>query len=130
MSRSPILQPARIAPLAVLPVFYRLSGKPVLVIGATQGAVWKAELLASTGAHVTVIAPQAEDSLAELCAREGVRVGHLARAWSESDLAGAALIVADVSDDGEAQRLASLARKAAALSLAPPFAVTRGQAYS
>ncbi|GLS21184.1 siroheme synthase [Labrys miyagiensis] len=112
MSRSPISQPARIAPLAVLPVFYRLSGKPVLVIGATQGAVWKAELLASTGAHVTVIAPQAEAPLAELCAREGVHVGHLARAWNESDLASAVLIVADVSDDEEAQRLASLARKA------------------
>ena len=79
MSRSPISQPARIAPLAVLPVFYRLSGKSVLVIGATQSAIWKAELLASTGAHVTVLAPTVSDALAELCGRDDIRIRHVAR---------------------------------------------------
>jgi uroporphyrin-III C-methyltransferase/precorrin-2 dehydrogenase/sirohydrochlorin ferrochelatase len=112
MSRSPISQPARIAPLAVLPVFYRLSGKSVLVIGATQSAIWKAELLASTGAHVTILAPTAGDALAELCARDDIRIRHVARRWSEADLAAAVLIVADVEDDEEAGRLASLARQA------------------
>jgi len=112
MSRNPISQPARIAPLAVLPVFYRLSGKKVLVIGATRSATWKAELLASTGAHVTVIAPLADPALAEIRSRDDMRIAHLARDWQEGDLADVAIVVADVADEAEAGRLSSYARKA------------------
>jgi uroporphyrin-III C-methyltransferase / precorrin-2 dehydrogenase / sirohydrochlorin ferrochelatase len=112
MSRSPVSPPSRIAPLAALPVFYRLAGKPVLVIGATPGAVWKAELLASTGARVTVISPFGDEALADLCARSDVNVGHLARHWTEADLAEATLIVADVAKEEEARDLAILAREA------------------
>ncbi|MGN8117610.1 siroheme synthase CysG [Labrys sp. 22185] len=112
MSRSPVSQPARIAPLAVLPVFYRLTGKPVLVIGASQAALWKAELLASTGAQVRIAAPEANDALAQLCAREDASVRHLARSWHEADLDGVALVVADVEDDEQAADLAAAARRA------------------
>lgn len=112
MSRSPVSQPARIAPLAVLPVFYRLTGKPVLVIGATQAALWKAELLASAGAEVRIAAPAANDALAQLCAREDVGIRHLARSWHEADLDGLALVVADVEDDDQAAQLAAAARRA------------------
>ena len=112
MSRSPVSQPARIAPLAVLPVFYRLTGKPVLVIGTSQAALWKAELLASTGAEVRIAAPEASDALAQLCAREDVGVRHLARSWHEADLNGIALVVADVEDDEQAADLAAAARRA------------------
>lgn len=112
MSRSPVSQPARIAPLAVLPVFYRLTGKPVLVIGSSQAALWKAELLASTGAEIRVAAPETSDALMQLCAREDVSVRHLARSWHEADLAGAALIVADVDDDEQAAHLAAASRRA------------------
>lgn len=112
MSRSPVSQPARIAPLAVLPVFYRLTGKPVLVIGSSQAALWKAELLASTGAEIRVAAPETSDALMQLCAREDVSVRHLARSWHEADLADAALIVADVDDDEQAAHLAAASRRA------------------
>lgn len=112
MSRSPVSEPARIAPLAVLPVFYRLTGKPVLVIGATQAALWKAELLASTGADVRIAAPEGSDALAHLCAREDVSIRHLARSWHEADLAGLALAIADVDDDEQAAHLAAAARRA------------------
>ncbi len=42
----------RIAPLATLPVFHKLRGRRVVLAGASEGACWKAELLAATGADV------------------------------------------------------------------------------
>ena len=52
--------PARIASLAVLPVFFGLAGRPVVVVGGSDGAAWKAELLLATGAEVHVFAPAEE----------------------------------------------------------------------
>lgn len=46
----------RIGELATLPVFLDLKGKPVLVAGESDGAAWKAELLASCGAEVHLFA--------------------------------------------------------------------------
>ncbi|WP_284739326.1 NAD(P)-dependent oxidoreductase, partial [Rhizobium sp. CG5] len=46
--------PARMAPLAKLPVFWSLAGKRVIVAGGSDGAAWKAELLAACGAEVHV----------------------------------------------------------------------------
>ena len=48
--------PPRIAPLPYLPLFHNLAGRKVVVAGATQGPVWKAELLAAAGAEVSVLA--------------------------------------------------------------------------
>ena len=47
---------ARMAPLAVLPVFLKLKGRRVVVAGGSEAAVWKAELLAAAGAEVAVYA--------------------------------------------------------------------------
>ncbi len=44
--------PARIAPLARLPLFFALSGKRVVVAGEGAAVAWKAELLAAAGARV------------------------------------------------------------------------------
>jgi uroporphyrin-III C-methyltransferase/precorrin-2 dehydrogenase/sirohydrochlorin ferrochelatase len=61
-----VLQPqrsnkaGRIGKLATLPVFFDLSGKPVLVAGGSEGAAWKAELLAACGAEVHVFCPADE----------------------------------------------------------------------
>ena len=41
-------------PLETLPVFYPLEGKRVLVIGGGEGAAWKADLVAATGARVEI----------------------------------------------------------------------------
>ena len=56
--------PARMAPLAKLPVFWSLEGKPVVVAGGSDAAAWKAELLAACGAEVHVYC--AEDELSDV----------------------------------------------------------------
>ena len=95
MRQIPPARPARPAcmPLAVLPVFVDLAGKRVVVAGAGDAAVWKAELAAAAGAHVEVFAPdrmrRARRAVAER-RRPAASRSSPAR-WRADDLAGAAL---------------------------------------
>ncbi|MGB3338140.1 MAG: siroheme synthase CysG [Devosia sp.] len=109
-------RPDRVAPLAVLPVFFDLIGKRVVAIGGSEPASWKIELLAAAGAHVQVLAPIAEwcDDLIAL-AESGAAAGTISLVdchWSPSDLSGAALAVADIEDDEEALAFVEAARDA------------------
>ena len=88
--RSPQATPARIAPLPNLPLFHRLAGRRAVVAGASDGAEWKAELLAAAGA----------------------RVVRLDSAWTPADLGGAALAIGDFAEPHEAARFAAAARSA------------------
>lgn len=104
--------PARIAPLAVLPVFFGLAGRRVVVAGGSDGAAWKAELLLATGAQVHLFAPMVE--LGEEWERllgEDRLIRH-DRAWDPGSFAGAALVVADAESDAEAAALQAAARAA------------------
>src|SRR6478672_3021780 len=87
--RNPAATPARIAPLPNLPLFHKLEGRKVLVVGESEGAEWKAELIAAAGGDV-------------------VRL----RSWTPADLNDAALAVADLPDAAEARRFAAAARAA------------------
>jgi uroporphyrin-III C-methyltransferase/precorrin-2 dehydrogenase/sirohydrochlorin ferrochelatase len=102
---------ARIDPLDVLPVFFDLTGKRVVVAGGCACAAWKAELLAAAGARVDVYAPPASISpeLAELADR-GAAISIHERTWDVSCLTGAAMAVADVETDEEAAVFAAAAR--------------------
>ena len=84
--------PARIEPLAVLPVFFSLRDRTTLVVGDSAAAAWKRELLAAAGARLRSVAG--------------------AGAWQEDDLTGVALAVADLDDDTEAARFAAAAQRA------------------
>src|SRR5688572_11230326 len=113
---SPQPSKARIAPLAVLPVFFDLNGKRVIAIGGSEPATWKIELLAAAGAHVQVLAPIACwcDELIAL-AENGASAGTISLVdcrWAPSDLSGAALAVADIEDDAQAQAFVEAARDA------------------
>jgi uroporphyrin-III C-methyltransferase / precorrin-2 dehydrogenase / sirohydrochlorin ferrochelatase len=105
---------ARIGPLAVLPVFFNLRGKQVLVIGGGEPAVWKAELLAQAGATVEVIAPDAGLEMLALTKQTGLHgsVKLLDREWSLMDLNHRALVVADARSDGEAKAIFCAAQSA------------------
>lgn len=116
ISRQPSdLAPARIRPLSVLPVFLDLQGKRVVVAGGTDGAAWKAELLAAAGAHVHVYAPAGDISseMRRVIDREPTIVHHR-QAWDAASLEGAAVALADAEDDDEAARFEAAARAAGA----------------
>ncbi|HEX8379080.1 MAG TPA: siroheme synthase CysG [Allosphingosinicella sp.] len=99
--------PARIAPLANLPLFHRLAGRKAVVAGSSDGALWKAELLAAAGADVLVLAGPEWEKFEAIPA-----LTVLPRGWTPADLAGAALAVADPGSRGEALRFVAAARAA------------------
>lgn len=110
------MAPARIAPLATLPLFHKLDGRKVVLAGSSEGAVWKAELLAAAGAELSVFAPDGPEAFATLASGSSAgRVRVLARRWRPEDLEGAALAVADAEDDEEAAGFAAAARRAGAV---------------
>lgn len=99
--------PARMEPLAKLPVFWALEGKRVVVAGGSDAAAWKAELLAACGADVHVYAERLTDTFEKLILRgaehpQGSFIHH-PQAWDGSIIAGAAIAIADCGEDDEAQ---------------------------
>jgi uroporphyrin-III C-methyltransferase / precorrin-2 dehydrogenase / sirohydrochlorin ferrochelatase len=105
--RAPAATPARIAPLANLPLFHRLTGRKAVVAGSSEGALWKAELLAAAGADVLVLAGGDSGKFEAIAALSVVR-----RDWTPADLEGAALAVADPGSRDEALRFVAAARAA------------------
>ena len=109
--------PARMAPLAVLPVFAKLSGRPVLVAGSGEGAAWKAELLAAAGANVLLVRDgadrphcgEAHEIAARTITSNASTMGDTAlpgtvrildRPWTVADLSGAAPDATGAAPDG------------------------------
>lgn len=108
-----IAAPQRIAPLATLPVFLRLAGKRAVLAGSSEGALWKAELLAATGADLHVFAPDFSPAFLALAdAPPAGRITLHARLWHVDDLEGAAIAIGDCHDEDEAERFARAARAA------------------
>jgi len=73
---------------ATFPLFLKLGGRPVLLVGAGRVAWWKLETLLAAGADVTVVA---QDALPEFRAAP-VRL--VLRPFAEADLDGVWLVVA------------------------------------
>jgi uroporphyrin-III C-methyltransferase/precorrin-2 dehydrogenase/sirohydrochlorin ferrochelatase len=104
-----LTRPARLAPLAKLPVFLDLGGRRAVVIGGSEPVVWKVELLLAAGAHVHLLAQDPHQDLLEL-ARSEPRLRLDRRDWRPGDLDGAALVVAGLPAGEEAGRIAAAAR--------------------
>jgi uroporphyrin-III C-methyltransferase/precorrin-2 dehydrogenase/sirohydrochlorin ferrochelatase len=106
---------ARIEPLAVLPVFLDLHGKSALVVGTSEGALWKAELLLQAGANVTIVCEIPTSSALQWAENaEPGRVAIEVTPWREISFSGTSLVVADV-DKSQAADLAAKARAAGSL---------------
>lgn len=58
------------------PIFLRLAGEPVLVVGGGEVAARKVDLLRRAGADITVVAPQLGDRLAALVASSAIAHVH------------------------------------------------------
>ena len=101
--------PARLSGLATLPVFFRLSGRKIVLVGGSEGAAWKAELLAATGAQVQVFCTEPSEKMRATIA-DLSNIEWIARVWAPADLQEAALAIGDVADDTEAQAFRDAAR--------------------
>ncbi|OAP39291.1 siroheme synthase [Sinorhizobium americanum] len=111
-------KPQRVAALATLPLFWTLRGKRVVVAGSSDGAAWKAELLAACGAEVHVYASHADlgDGFHDLLARgaadrDGSFVHH-DQTWNDAIFGDAALAIGDCEDDEGAEAFFEAARAA------------------
>ncbi len=102
---------AAIGDLAVLPVFFPLAGRQVVIAGASERAVWKAELLHATGALVTVCSDAPCQEMRAL-AHASARLALVERTWRPEDLDGAAIALIDTLDDGEAACFRAAAKSA------------------
>ncbi|HEV3031103.1 MAG TPA: SAM-dependent methyltransferase, partial [Polyangia bacterium] len=99
----------------LFPLFLKLAGRDVLVVGAGPVGTAKTRSLLEAGAHVTVVAPEVGPELRELAAAGALRLA--ARAFVGADLDGAWLVVAAATPEvnravaaaGEARRTFVLA---------------------
>ena len=80
----------------LLPLFLKLEGRDVLVVGAGEIALRKIEALVQARARVRVVAPDATEGV-KLLAQQG-RVAWSQRGFEEADADGAWLVVAATSD--------------------------------
>ncbi len=109
------------------PIFLKLEGRTVLVVGAGAVAERKIDALLRAGAHVRVVAPDATERVREL-AGQGALEWH-ARPFEDRDAEGAWLVVAATPDagvQGAASRSAG-ARRAFIIAVDDPANAT---AYS
>lgn len=107
-------EPGRLGRLAKLPVFFDLKDRRVVLVGGSPGAAWKAELLAAAGARVEIYALDVSTEMEALLSRgaaDGSLILHRT-GWSADVLDEAALAVADLEDEDEAQAFAASAREA------------------
>lgn len=104
---------SRIGPLANLPVFYKLGGKRVVLVGGGEPALWKAELLSATGARVEVFAEAFADGFHDLAQTPpSGEIVLVPKRWHPDDLKSAALAVGAFSNETEAGAFAAAARAA------------------
>jgi uroporphyrin-III C-methyltransferase/precorrin-2 dehydrogenase/sirohydrochlorin ferrochelatase len=74
--------------VGLFPVFLKLTGRPVLVVGGGPVATSKLDGLLAAGADITVVAPEVTDTIRQ----SGVRVHQ--RPFEDADLDGAWYVVA------------------------------------
>ncbi|MBV8143747.1 MAG: uroporphyrinogen-III C-methyltransferase [Gammaproteobacteria bacterium] len=92
-----------------LPIFLRLEGRSVAVVGGGGVALRKVTTLREAGAHVSVIAPVLEPQLGEQAARGEVR--HIAASFVPAHLDGAQVAIA-ATNDTQVNRAVSAAARA------------------
>lgn len=93
----------RMDELAILPVFFKLKGKDVALVGGTESAAWKAELLAAAGATVHIYALKLDPIFDEVIESNKTSFTHHKCAWSAKTFEGMKLVVADLETEEEAK---------------------------
>ena len=92
-----------------LPIFLKLHDQPCLVVGAGGIASRKVDLLLRAGARVTVVAPEANDSIKDRSEGtddgNGSRLQWVARTYATPDIEGQRLVFAATGDDAVNQQV-------------------------
>ena len=91
-----------------LPIFYRISDKPCLVVGGGGVAARKVELLLKAGGKVLVVAPDIGARVAQLEAEGQVRVER--RKFAPGDIEGKTCIVSATNDESVNREVSRLAQ--------------------
>ena len=91
------------------PLFLTLQDRHVLVVGGTEAAARKAELLLSAGARVTLIADTVVGEIAQLIA-DGL-ICWAGRGFDEGDLAGMSLVIVATGDEALQARVSHAAQQ-------------------
>ena len=91
-----------------LPIFYKITGRPCLVVGGGEVAARKVKQLLRARAEVHVLAPQLSQKLQELQARG--QLLHHAKEFSEEALADYFLVIAATDDIKTNEQVSKLAQ--------------------
>jgi siroheme synthase-like protein len=83
--------------MSLFPLFLKLAGRRVLVVGGGPVATAKVGALREVGADVSVVAPEVEPALAELAAAGKISLAR--RSFEAADIGGAWLVVAAATPD-------------------------------
>jgi uroporphyrin-III C-methyltransferase/precorrin-2 dehydrogenase/sirohydrochlorin ferrochelatase len=79
-----------------LPIFFKLTGQPCLIVGGGEVAARKAETLLQAGGNLTVVSPALGTSLRQR--HEAGQIKWLEKTFAPDDLAGYKLVIAATSD--------------------------------
>lgn len=85
------------------PVFLDIADKPVVVIGGGAIALQKMENLIAAGAKVTVISPELNEKMTELC--DAGKFMHVNRKYEAGDIDGYELVFVATDDHDENRRV-------------------------
>jgi siroheme synthase-like protein len=97
------------------PLFLKLEGAPVVVVGGGRIALEKTRDLCAAGARVTVISPNIDDDLRVLARESTSTVALVERAFVDADVDGARVVIAATDDTDVNKRVYTCAVAARAL---------------
>lgn len=100
--------PHAAAKLNAFPVFMRVDGEAVVIVGAGEEALAKARLIGQSSARLYIVADHAEPALLAWIAEHGAV--HVAQAYRREHLAGAALVFAASGEETLDRRVSEDAR--------------------
>lgn len=94
--------------LNAFPIFMRVDGEAVVVVGNGDEALAKARLLSQSSATLRIVAPDAESALRDWIAANGAE--HVDSSYVPAHLEGAALVFAATGDEALDRRISQDAR--------------------
>jgi uroporphyrin-III C-methyltransferase/precorrin-2 dehydrogenase/sirohydrochlorin ferrochelatase len=83
-------------------VFHRLTDAKVLLVGGSEAAAWKAELLRAAGARIVLVPKKISAELAAFIAKQPSKFEVHDRDWTPADFDGVCLAIMDTDCDLEA----------------------------